>query len=86
MATRGPRKLVVHPLTPARWDDLVALFTGRGSGQVRWCWCMYYRRSGRADVPPGISVADFNRAGFVEVARRKPTRPVVRKALRRKPA
>ena len=57
-------KLDVHPLTPARWDDLVTLFTGRGSGQVRWCWCMCYRRSGRADVPQGTSIAEFNRSAL----------------------
>jgi len=61
MPARAPGKLAVHPLTPRRWNDLVTLFMGRGSGQVRWCWCMYYRRSGRADIPPGVSVADFNR-------------------------
>src|SRR5690242_17381320 len=64
MPARARAKLDVHPLTPARWDDLVALFTGRGSGQVRWCWCMYYRRSGRADVSAGTSVAKFNRAAL----------------------
>lgn len=61
-----PRKTVpaldVHPLTPERWDDLVALFTGRGSGQVRWCWCMHYRRSGRADIPAGMKVPEYNRS------------------------
>ena len=64
MAARAAGDLVVHPLTPARWNDLVALFMGRGSGQVRWCWCMYDRRSGRADIPRGASVADFNRAAL----------------------
>lgn len=53
--------LEVHPLTPDRWNDLVALFTSRGSGQVRWCWCMYYRRSGRADVRGNMTVAEHNR-------------------------
>ena len=56
--------LDVHPLTPARWGDLVALFTGRGSGQVRGCWCMYYRRSGRVDVPADTTYADFNRTAL----------------------
>jgi ribosomal protein S18 acetylase RimI-like enzyme len=64
MAARARAKLDVRPLTPARWADLVALFTGRGSGQVRGCWCMYYRRSGRADIPAGTSVAEFNRAAL----------------------
>jgi ribosomal protein S18 acetylase RimI-like enzyme len=64
MAASARAKLDVRPLTPARWADLVALFTGRGSGQVRGCWCMYYRRSGRADIPAGTSVAEFNRAAL----------------------
>ena len=51
----------VHPLTPTCWNDLVTLFTGRGATQVRWCWCMCYRRTGRADAPKGVSVARFNR-------------------------
>jgi GNAT superfamily N-acetyltransferase len=59
--TRGPGRLEVHPLTPARWHDLETLFNGRGGSQVRGCWCMFYRRSGRADVPGGISVSEYNR-------------------------
>ena len=58
---RRPAEIDVHPLTPERWNDLVALFTGPGSRQVRWCWCMYYRRSGRANVPAGTSYGDYNR-------------------------
>ena len=54
-------RLDVRPLTPQRWDDLVTLFAGRGGSQVRGCWCMYYRRSGRADVPPGVTAAQHNR-------------------------
>jgi GNAT superfamily N-acetyltransferase len=53
--------LDVHPLTAARWNDLVALFNARGGSQVRGCWCMYYRRSGRCDVPPGTTYAQYNR-------------------------
>jgi GNAT superfamily N-acetyltransferase len=53
--------LEVHPLTPDRWGDFVTLFTGRGSSQVRWCWCMHYRRSGRADRPADVSAPEFNR-------------------------
>jgi len=36
--------LVVHPLTPARWPDLEAVFNARGCSVARGCWCMYYRR------------------------------------------
>jgi GNAT superfamily N-acetyltransferase len=55
------RQLEVHPLTPSRWNDLAMLFGGRGGSQVRSCWCMYYRRSGRPDVPAGITYAEHNR-------------------------
>jgi GNAT superfamily N-acetyltransferase len=58
---RSTEHLDIHPLTPERWNDLVTLFTGRGSGQVRWCWCMHYRRSGRSDVPSGTKIPDYNR-------------------------
>jgi GNAT superfamily N-acetyltransferase len=33
--------LQVQPLTPGRWDDLVALFDR--PGDPRGCWCMYWR-------------------------------------------
>jgi GNAT superfamily N-acetyltransferase len=36
-------KIVVHPVTPARWDDLVQLFGPRGA--CAGCWCMYFRLS-----------------------------------------
>ena len=39
-------KLAVHPLTKARWQDLVDLFNRPGGSIVRGCWCMYYRKSG----------------------------------------
>ena len=64
MTVRPPRRFValdVHPLTPERWDDLVALFNGRGGSQVRSCWCMFYRRSGPAAVPAGMTYAEHNR-------------------------
>jgi len=59
--SRPAAKLDVRPLTPERWSDVVALFNSRGGSQVRSCWCMYYRRSGRTQVPPGTSYADHNR-------------------------
>jgi GNAT superfamily N-acetyltransferase len=36
----GP-KVAVHPLTPARWPDLVKLFGPRGA--CGGCWCMWWR-------------------------------------------
>ena len=80
-------KLVVHPLTPERWPDLETLFNAKGCSVARGCWCMYYRVSGKgADTRPSdaqlaLSKRMFDQAGFQEVARRKPARPVVRLQL-----
>jgi len=52
---RNRSSLEIHPLTPERWPDLVRLFNGPGGSQVRGCWCMFYRRSGRTEVPDGMS-------------------------------
>lgn len=62
-AKRSQRKIPieVHPLTPERWKDIETLFSGRGGSQVRGCWCMYYRRSGRADVAEGANYGEYNR-------------------------
>lgn len=35
-------RLSIHPLTPARWDDLVTLF-GPERGGHGGCWCMWWR-------------------------------------------
>ncbi|MCI0355738.1 MAG: GNAT family N-acetyltransferase [Acidobacteria bacterium] len=37
----GKTKLTFHPLTPARWNDAVALFGPRGA--CAGCWCMAWR-------------------------------------------
>lgn len=56
-------KLVVAPLTPARWPDLEAIFNARGCSVARGCWCMYYRRSGSGGaLPRGMTRAQANRA------------------------
>jgi GNAT superfamily N-acetyltransferase len=39
----GAGRLVVHPLTPARWGDLEKLFGARGA--CGGCWCMWWRVS-----------------------------------------
>lgn len=40
----GPgTRLDFHPLTPARWPDLVTLFGPRGA--CAGCWCMFWRLS-----------------------------------------
>lgn len=48
-------KITVRPLTPDRWPDLEAVFEARGCSIARGCWCMYYRESGRQDLPPGVT-------------------------------
>ena len=37
-----------RPLTPGTWADVEALCDLPGGSIVRDCWCMYYRRSGKA--------------------------------------
>lgn len=56
-------KLAIHPLTPASWPDLEAIFQARGCSVARGCWCMYYRRSGdRGPLPAGTTQAAANKA------------------------
>lgn len=56
-------KLTIHPLTPARWPHLEAIFNAKGCSIARQCWCMYYRRSGgRGAMPDGMSIAEFNKS------------------------
>ena len=55
------QSLDIQPLTRARWKDLETLFNGPGGGQVRGCWCMCYRRSGRAEKPAGMTYAQRNK-------------------------
>lgn len=43
-------KVVVHPLTLARWDDLEAVFNAKGCSIARGCWCMYDRVSGKGPL------------------------------------
>ena len=37
--------LDIHPVTPDRWDDVVALFGPNGA--YSGCWCMWFRMSSR---------------------------------------
>jgi hypothetical protein len=94
---RSRLRLEIHPLTARRFRDLESLFSGPDGSQVRECWCMLYRRSRTTEAYPidrparcpdesmwfGCK-AMYDRAGFSEVARHKPSRPVIRKALRAK--
>lgn len=54
----------VAPLTPARWPDLQQVFAAKGCSQARWCWCMYYRRSGGSEPPERAAQAEANQAAL----------------------
>jgi len=56
--------LEIRPLTPSRFRDLERLFNAPGGSQVRGCWCMYYRRSGKSEVPKGASRAEHARCSL----------------------
>jgi GNAT superfamily N-acetyltransferase len=61
--------LTVRPLTADRWADLEALFAARGCGAARRCWCMFYRRTGRAPaLSGGRARASANRAALKALA------------------
>jgi len=34
-------KIIIHPLTPKRWNDLISLFGNNGG--YSGCWCMFWR-------------------------------------------
>lgn len=57
-------KVTIRPLTPDRWGDLEAIFNAKGCSIARGCWCMFYRRSGEAEVPAGMTRANANRAAM----------------------
>ncbi len=62
--------LEIHPLDAKRWKDLEALFNGPGGSQVRGCWCMYYRRSGRANAPADMTYSQFNKCSLMALVDR----------------
>ena len=66
-------RLAVRPATPARWDDVAAVFGGRGCSVARGCWCMWYRESG-APGWPGKERGHRNRAALKKLvdANRQP--------------
>jgi ribosomal protein S18 acetylase RimI-like enzyme len=51
-----------RPLTAGRFRDLETLFAAEGCSVARWCWCMFYRRSGALELPPGVSKTAHNHA------------------------
>jgi ribosomal protein S18 acetylase RimI-like enzyme len=64
--------VVVRPLTMERWPDLEAVFGARGCSVARWCWCMFYRRSGETPIPAGSTRTEVNRKALRALARRDP--------------
>ncbi len=62
-------KITVAPLSPERWSDLEAVFSGKGCSFARTCWCMEYRLSGkRPDLAPGQTRANANRRALKHLA------------------
>jgi len=61
----GLSRITVHPLTPDRWDDLVALFGARGA--CGGCWCMTPRLT-RRDFEAGKGAK--NRRRFRDIVMR----------------
>jgi len=57
-------KITAHPLTAERWPDLEALFNAKGCSIARGCWCMFYRESGRQELPPGVSQREARKAAL----------------------
>ena len=63
-------KLRIEPLTDERWDDLVELFERPGASIARGCYCMYYRRSGKHDVPAGMTYSEANKRALKKLVDR----------------
>jgi ribosomal protein S18 acetylase RimI-like enzyme len=61
-------KVTVKALTPERWPDLEAVFNAKGCSIARGCWCMFYRESGRPELPPGVSQREARKAGLRQLA------------------
>jgi GNAT superfamily N-acetyltransferase len=55
--------LVIHQITPDRFEDLVGLFGTRGDPS--WCWCQYYLTTGQSY---GVSAAANREALRSQVA------------------
>jgi hypothetical protein len=74
--------LKMQPLTPSRWDDFAELFGSNGA--CAGCWCMWWRlpRAQWVKQKGGGNKEAFRKAGFKEVLRRSPTRPIVRRIIK----
>ncbi len=53
--------IAAYPLTPERWPDFEAIFDARGCSIARGCWCMYFRESGKLDLPQGMTPPAFRK-------------------------
>jgi GNAT superfamily N-acetyltransferase len=77
-------RITVHPVTPERWPDLVAVFGTRGAN-ASWCWCQQWTPRGRttgdnrsalqgeleAELPPGLlAYRDDEPVGWARVGPR----------------
>ncbi len=66
-----PAPVVVRPLTPSRWDDLLELFGERGA--CSGCWCMLFRIGGPEWKAGTRNRAAGNRAAFEDLVRKRRT-------------
>ena len=62
--------MIVHPLTTSRWEDFVELFERPGLSVARGCYCMYYRRSGKHECPPGMTYSESNKRALKALVER----------------
>jgi ribosomal protein S18 acetylase RimI-like enzyme len=59
-----PLAVTIRPLTPSRFKDLEAVFEAKGCSIARGCWCMFYRETGRTEVPKGTRLADVRKSSL----------------------
>jgi GNAT superfamily N-acetyltransferase len=65
-------QVVVRPLTAARWPDLESVFMAKGCSIARGCWCMYYRETGRQQVPAGKKLSEVRKQRMRKLAANDP--------------
>lgn len=63
-------RIAVQPLNASRWADLEAIFQAKGCSMARGCWCMYYRQSGKQELPPNEAPGDVRKAQLRALADR----------------